>query len=207
MSVKQKTAPENGSTRERIQNAAVELFSQKGYTRTTTAAIARRAGVNELTLFRIFGNKNALLHDVFFQLTPVADHVDMTGLTNGKNIEKDMAVFLKSYLVLHIKHMPAYRLSLQMQEEMYDKDLYYASFANIQGMIAQFVAYMKRLGDEGKITALDYQALADYMFSLFLVKAFEFSMAGGVTSGYDEKQVDRFVKAYAGDIARMLRTS
>ncbi len=201
--MKTKTQAESGTTRERIQEAAVELFSQKGYTRTTTAAIARRAGVNELTLFRIFGNKMALLHDVYFQLTPVADHVDMTGLTDGKRIEKDLAVFFRNYLVLHIKHMPAYRLSLQLQEEIYDRELYYASFANIQGMIDQFVGYLTRLGKEGKIAVLDYQALAEYMFSLFLVKAFEYSMAE-MPSGYDEKQVTRFVKSYAKDIARAL---
>lgn len=205
MSKKQKAGVEHASTKERIREAAVELFAKKGYTRTTTAAIAKRAGVNELTLFRIFGNKNALLHDVYFQLTPVAEHVDMTGLTNGKNIEKDITVLLKSYLLLHIWHIPAYRLSLQLQEEIYDRDLYYASFANIQGMIAQFVEYLEGLGREGKIALLDYQALADYMFSLFLVKAFELSMTDDSPAGYDEKRVNRFVKAYAGDMVRMLR--
>ncbi|MCD7895234.1 MAG: TetR/AcrR family transcriptional regulator [Planctomycetaceae bacterium] len=193
---------EGGSTKEWIQEAAVELFSRKGYTRTTTAAIARRAGVNELTLFRIFGSKMALLHDVYFQLTPVADHVDVTGLTQGKKLEKDLAIFFRNYMVLHIKHMPAYRLSLQLQEEICNRELYYASFANIQGMIAQFVEYLTRLGDAGKIARLDYQALAEYMFSLFLVKAFEFSL--GEAPGYDEKQVNRFVKAYARDMARAL---
>ena len=199
--MKQGRQPENGTTKERIRDAAVALFTEKGYTRTTTSAIARRAGVNELTLFRIFGNKMALLHDVYYQLTPGVEHVDLTGFTGGRNLEKDLAVFFRTYLILHIRHMPAYRLSLQFQENIYDRDLYYASFANIQGMITQFVGYLEEQGAAGRIAAMDYQAFAEFMFSLFLVKAMEYD----APDGYDEKRVVRFVKAYARDMAKALR--
>lgn len=199
-----KPRTEHGSAREKIQEAAIGLFARKGYSRTTTSAIAKAAGVNELTLFRIFGNKKALLHEVYFQMTPVADHVDITGLTDGRDIETDMGIFLRNYLILHIGHMPAYRLSLQLQEEIYDRDLYYASFDNIRGMIAQFIEYLERLGKAGRIVELDYPALAEFMFSLFLIKAIEYTTMAAEPSGYDEKQVDKFVKAHAGDLAKIL---
>ncbi len=48
-------------TRERIISAAIRLFGQKGYSRSTTRAIAKAAGINEVTLFRQFGNKKNLL--------------------------------------------------------------------------------------------------------------------------------------------------
>lgn len=83
----------------------------------------------------------------------------------------------------------------------------YASFANIQGLIAQFVEYLERLGREERIAPLDYRALVDYMFSLFLVKAFEFSTTDGSPADYDEKAVNRFAKVYAGDMVRILRGS
>lgn len=44
-----------------ILQAAAELFGERGYQATTTAAIAERAGVNEVTLFRRFGSKQGLL--------------------------------------------------------------------------------------------------------------------------------------------------
>src|SRR6478735_6559436 len=50
-------------TREALLEAALELFAQQGYEATTTAAIARRAGVSEMTLFRHFVTKDALLVD------------------------------------------------------------------------------------------------------------------------------------------------
>lgn len=48
-------------TAERILNAAAELFATYGYASTTTRAIAERAGVNEVTLFRRFENKIGVL--------------------------------------------------------------------------------------------------------------------------------------------------
>ncbi|WP_196601698.1 TetR family transcriptional regulator [Gloeocapsopsis dulcis] len=49
------------STRQRLINAAIELFATQGVTETTTKAVAELAQVNEVTLFRHFGNKHGLL--------------------------------------------------------------------------------------------------------------------------------------------------
>jgi AcrR family transcriptional regulator len=48
-------------TRARIIAAAKAIYEQNGTRGTTTREVAERAGVNEATLFRHFGNKNALL--------------------------------------------------------------------------------------------------------------------------------------------------
>ncbi len=48
-------------TRQRLINAAIELFTAQGVTETTTKQIAELAEVNEVTLFRHFGNKHGLL--------------------------------------------------------------------------------------------------------------------------------------------------
>jgi AcrR family transcriptional regulator len=49
-------------TRSRILAAAREIFALKGTRGTTTREVADRAGVNEATVFRHFGTKQALLH-------------------------------------------------------------------------------------------------------------------------------------------------
>lgn len=46
---------------DRILRAAMHLFTERGYAATTTRAIADAAGVNEVTLFRHFGNKAGVL--------------------------------------------------------------------------------------------------------------------------------------------------
>ncbi len=47
--------------RDRLERAALELFIEEGYERTTVAAIAARAGVTERTFFRYFADKREVL--------------------------------------------------------------------------------------------------------------------------------------------------
>jgi AcrR family transcriptional regulator len=49
--------------RVRLQQAAVELFREHGYDRTTAAEIAARVGVTERTFFRHFQDKREVLFD------------------------------------------------------------------------------------------------------------------------------------------------
>lgn len=50
-------------TRTVILNAAVRVFSQHGFRGSTTRRIAEAAEVNEVTIFRYFGSKDALLQE------------------------------------------------------------------------------------------------------------------------------------------------
>ncbi|MFB4303113.1 TetR family transcriptional regulator [Actinomadura sp. NTSP31] len=54
--------PRSGAeARRRLQQAALELYRERGFDQTTTAEIAARAGVNERTFFRHFPNKREVL--------------------------------------------------------------------------------------------------------------------------------------------------
>lgn len=53
--------------RQRLLDAAARVFARDGLTGATTRAIAREAGVNEVTLFRLFKTKEALLDAVVGQ--------------------------------------------------------------------------------------------------------------------------------------------
>lgn len=50
-------------THEALIRAALELFDERGYDATTASAIAARAGVTEMTFFRHFASKDAVLVD------------------------------------------------------------------------------------------------------------------------------------------------
>lgn len=60
------------TTRQRLVQAALELFVQQGITETTTRQIAEQAGVNEVTLFRNFGSKHGLLLGVMQETDTIA---------------------------------------------------------------------------------------------------------------------------------------
>lgn len=57
--------PRSGAeARDRLERAALELYSERGYEQTTIAEIAARAGVTQRTFFRHFGDKREVLFNV-----------------------------------------------------------------------------------------------------------------------------------------------
>ena len=50
-----------GNTRERLERAALELFRDQGYDRTTVAQIAKHAGLTERSFYRWFTDKREVL--------------------------------------------------------------------------------------------------------------------------------------------------
>ena len=55
---------EKRGTKERILEAATTLIADNGYTETTTKDIAAAAGVSEMSVFRHYGSKQAILADI-----------------------------------------------------------------------------------------------------------------------------------------------
>jgi len=57
--------PRSGAAaRDRLERAALELYTERGYDQTTTAEIADRAGVTERTFFRHFADKREVLFNI-----------------------------------------------------------------------------------------------------------------------------------------------
>jgi len=63
--------PKTKATQDGLIKAAYELFSEQGYSKTTTREIAERAGVAELTLFRHFQTKQNVYKSVFMRYSPI----------------------------------------------------------------------------------------------------------------------------------------
>lgn len=83
------------STKARLIEAALDLFTERGVTETTTKAVAERAKVNEVTLFRNFGNKYRLLLAVIEDSAVFAKLVH--ALVEKANSQDGVAGFLKQY--------------------------------------------------------------------------------------------------------------
>lgn len=60
-----------GGARERLQEAALTLFAERGYSATTVDDIANLAGVSQRTFFRYFPDKEEVLFDADDHLTAV----------------------------------------------------------------------------------------------------------------------------------------
>lgn len=77
------------TTRDRLLEAARELFTTAGYHATTTTLLAKRAGVAEGTIYRHFQSKQALLNVAFQEVQSagtamVQGHLDGAGRTDER---------------------------------------------------------------------------------------------------------------------------
>lgn len=165
----------NDTTRQKIMDAAGRLFAEKGYTETTTLAIAKESGVNETTIFRNFGNKKNLYMEIFCANTPGAEDILLSGLTNGADLKKDLSLMFREYINTCVQHIPNYRLSVQQVDELQGQTFYQESANRFDNMAAQMVSYLNMLKSFGRIIDTDCEALSELLFSLFMIKAPEFT--------------------------------
>jgi AcrR family transcriptional regulator len=89
----QPKSADTASTRDRLIDAAARVCAERGLHGATTREIADAAGVNEVTLFRHFGNKEKLLAAMFAQLGAAQSEA----LSGPESDEEDLAHDLLHY--------------------------------------------------------------------------------------------------------------
>jgi AcrR family transcriptional regulator len=75
-------------------DATVTVFAERGYRATTTQEIARRAGVNEVTLFRRYGDKATLINTA---LTHALAKSPFARLTVTDDVTADLVALVVAY--------------------------------------------------------------------------------------------------------------
>lgn len=74
-----RTAKQNNQIRQQarkqIIDAAFELFANEGYTQTSIAAVAKKAGISKGLIYHYFDSKEAILEAIFDQLVQVGDQI------------------------------------------------------------------------------------------------------------------------------------
>lgn len=79
---------------DKLFEATVAVFAECGYRATTTQEIARRAGVNEVTLFRRYGAKAALINTA---LTHVLAETSFAHVAITDDVEADLTALIRAY--------------------------------------------------------------------------------------------------------------
>lgn len=145
--------------------AAAELIAERGYVGTTTAAIAERAGVNEVTVFRRFASKEGILR----ALAGAAAAARAEFPPAGAVVEDDLRATLVNLAVVEIRDAIAsgglvLRLTLEARAVPEVRETMGAiASANLQRM----AAFVRAHQDRGQLRAdLDPSLLAEIFFSL-----------------------------------------
>lgn len=84
-------------TRDALLTATLETLLDHGLKGATTRRIAERAGVNEVTVFRRFGNKTTLLREA---LTREAQTVETTSIRYTGDLDADVERVVRGYVAL-----------------------------------------------------------------------------------------------------------
>jgi AcrR family transcriptional regulator len=125
-----------GDREEEILEAAIKIFSEKGYSAATTSEIAKEAGIAEGTIFRYFKTKKDILKKVMIKLITVIGEKIMTKrlteiFENKKNLDEKelLKLLLKDRLSIALKYFDM--LKVVLTEIQYHEDLKEAFINNI----------------------------------------------------------------------------
>jgi AcrR family transcriptional regulator len=141
------------SARQRLMQAALELFTTQGITSTTTRQIAELAEVNEVTLFRQFGNKYGLVlalleESAAFQKLGKSLVQDLYLDGDAKQIMRDYA----SSALLSLEQVPELMRSLIGEASQYPVENRQALGEGIREINQQLGNYLKNAITQGSLT-------------------------------------------------------
>jgi len=141
--------------RARILDAAARVYAEYGYRGATTRRIAVAAGVNEVTLFRTFGSKAALIDEAVrcCAASAARRHAALPDLPVDP--ERELTVWAAA----HLEHMRETRsLMRKSMSELEERpDMAPCMAAGVSLAAEELRTYMRRLGELGFV---DWRALA-----------------------------------------------
>ncbi|ENQ3106986.1 TetR/AcrR family transcriptional regulator [Bacillus cereus] len=155
------------SAREKIIEAAVLLFGEKGYTATTIREVAEKAEVSELTIFRNFKNKENLFREsIILRTTPVALLEGLDEQFTG-DLSKDLTTIAETYIQINLpklNYIWAALLESRQNSEM--KRLLHELNSHL---VDHLETYLQKLSEKGYIAPCNYRLIANMFYGqLFL---------------------------------------
>jgi AcrR family transcriptional regulator len=157
-------------TRERILEAAALVFAEKGYARATTREMATAAGVNEVTLFRHFGNKRNLFNAVIQAFGGRAVTADLEARLTGDYAE-DLRIMGDALLKVLLERGGALRLMLC--EASHFPAVREVMAQNPRQLFEMLARYFEQRFERGQVRSLPPHAMA----RVFAGALFSYSVA------------------------------
>jgi AcrR family transcriptional regulator len=158
------------ATRDRLIQSALELFTAQGVGNTTTRSIAERAEVNEVTLFRHFGNKHGLLLAVLEEAA-VFRTLGETLLSHA-SLTDSMSQALKVYAsecLSALERVPELVRSVIGESDQFPAENRRALGQGLTAANRYVAAYLAKVIDQGQlITPLPPEQLASLLNSMIL---------------------------------------
>ena len=153
------------NVRDLLLDAAARVYAESGYRGATTRRIAEAAGVNEITLFRHFGSKEALLTEAVARAG--AEMQSITLPEDPRDPEAELLVWARAHLTRMSGRRAFIRVCMgEMQEH---PDMFAAVDKPPERAAAVLARYLRKLRQTGATTAAfdERAAAAMLMGTLF----------------------------------------
>jgi AcrR family transcriptional regulator len=199
------------STRERLLAAAYRVCAERGLHSATTREIAEAAHVNEVTLFRHFGNKEALLSVLLERSVAAQSEALNIDEPESNNLEDDLLHYANRFDQMLLEHEPLIRTLIgdaHRHPEQAKKVIYDSARPMRQRLIDYLRARQKSgvvrrdLEVEPAIDAFTGMLLSGMLRRTGAAKMLEYTHEDFVNTA-----VDLFVRAISGSKAERSRKS
>ncbi|MFQ5902423.1 MAG: TetR/AcrR family transcriptional regulator [Candidatus Binatia bacterium] len=183
--------------RKKIVDAALRVFSSKGFRGATTKEIARAAGINEVTLFRYFGNKENLFSEVFEHHSLFPTLRELIPRSRDESYEKVMTGLAARIMEILSKRKDLIRLVLFESYQYPDQGVMFFQqiYSKIFQPLGEYLEEKKRSGKIGEIDPeLAARAFLGMFFSFFVAQ--EFLLGKKVVQVSDEAVMREFVRIF-----------
>lgn len=187
------------STSDRIINAAIELISEKGYKAATTKAIAQLANVNEVTIFRHFGNKRGILKAIVEKFSYVPHLQKIMHENVVWNLEIDLYNFsieyqnyimsIKEFVLIGFKEADAFP---EINEEIANVPLFLKN---------ELIHYFEEMKRKGKIIDTNIEAT---VMSLIAINFGHFISRARLGSNVSKLSTEQYLKTSISIFSRGL---
>jgi len=166
-----KTTPSNEGKREeqetraRILAAARSLMSTRGYKGATTRLIAEEASVNEVTIFRHFGNKEGILNAIMDEDLAVGPYLQKSIQGEFASLEEMLRHYGRSFYELLVSNkeiLMIYLMEVKCQSNVEDK------FSSVPyTAVKVLLNKLQSLQKQGKLPAADIDVAVQMFISSF----------------------------------------
>lgn len=162
---------ENENTEEKIIKATFDILENEGLAKTTTKKIAAEAGVNEVTIFRKFGNKNNLIEAAKeHYLKKFNDKIEETfSYEEDDSVEEYLNNAFYGMLSFAEDDIKILRVAMGEVREDPKKKLLISEI--IEPLFKKLEGFFKLKIEKGEIRSVNYQALTLICYSMLFQSA------------------------------------
>lgn len=159
-----------------IDNAAIELFSEKGFSNTSTKEIAIKAQVAEGTIFKHYGTKENLLLNILLKFIKVLipaikkDMIHKLEKQNFSSAESFIQYFIKDRINFIQDNTEIFKVFIKeiVYNESLRKNLISLHFEDVKSM---FFRYFDMFKEKGELAEIDNEIIIKLLLKIVLSEA------------------------------------